>query len=48
VRTFEALDPERRPQLAAALVDHWIRHQRSDARTTEVDAEYLEVIAVRK
>jgi len=48
VRTFEALDAERRPQLAAALVDHWIRHQRSDARTTEVDAEYLEVIAVRK
>lgn len=48
VRTFEALDAERRPQLAAALVDHWVRNQRTEARTTEVDAEYLEVIAVRK
>ena len=48
VRTFEALDKELRPQLAAALVDHWESHQKTEARMTKVDAEYLEVIAVRR
>jgi SAM-dependent methyltransferase len=47
VRTFEVLDKELRPQLAAALVDHWESHQKTEARMTKVDAEYLEVIAVR-
>jgi 2-polyprenyl-3-methyl-5-hydroxy-6-metoxy-1,4-benzoquinol methylase len=48
IRTFDALDPERRPQLAGALVDHWTAHQRAEGRGTEVDSEYLEVIAIRR
>ena len=48
VRAFEALDTERRALLAADLADHWARHQRLSAQTTEVDAEYLEVIAIRR
>jgi SAM-dependent methyltransferase len=48
VRTLEALDKERGAQLAADLVDHWEKHQCPDAHETEVDAEYLEVIAIRR
>lgn len=48
VRTFEALDKELHPQLAGALMDHWASNQRSEARSTEVPAEYLEVIAIRR
>lgn len=50
IRTMEALDDEGREKLTALLVDHWTSHQRSDApgETTAVDAEYLEVIAIRR
>ena len=48
VRAFEALDEERRELLAAELADHWARHQRSAGATTEVDSEYLEVVATRR
>jgi ubiquinone/menaquinone biosynthesis C-methylase UbiE len=48
VRTFEALDEDRRAAFAADLEVHWTRHQRAGAATTEVDAEYLEVVAVRR
>jgi ubiquinone/menaquinone biosynthesis C-methylase UbiE len=48
VRTLEALDPERRARFTASLAEHWAEHQRPGARMTEVDAEYLEVIAIRR
>lgn len=48
VRTFEALAEERRDALAADLAAHWARHQRPGAQTTEVDSEYLEIIAIRR
>jgi SAM-dependent methyltransferase len=48
VRVLEALAPERRAAFAADLADHWARHQRSAAATTDVQAEYLEVLAVRR
>jgi SAM-dependent methyltransferase len=48
VRAFEGLSEDRRSGLEADLVDHWVQHQRSTARTTEVDSEYLEVIAIRR
>jgi ubiquinone/menaquinone biosynthesis C-methylase UbiE len=48
VHTFEALDPDGRASLAADLAEHWWRHQRVSGSTTEVDAEYLEVVAVRR
>jgi hypothetical protein len=48
VRAFEALGENSRQLLEADLVDHWVSHQRSTALTTEVDSEYLEVIAVRR
>lgn len=46
--TLESLDAAHRAQLAADLTYHWERHQRLGASATEVDAEYLEVIAVRR
>jgi ubiquinone/menaquinone biosynthesis C-methylase UbiE len=48
VRAFEVLDNERRGQLAADLIDHWTEHQRPGKRITEVDSQYLEVIAIRR
>jgi 2-polyprenyl-3-methyl-5-hydroxy-6-metoxy-1,4-benzoquinol methylase len=48
VRAMEALDTERREQLATHLADLWAQHQRPGARRTEVDAEYLEVVAIRR
>jgi SAM-dependent methyltransferase len=48
VRVFAALDKDAQARFAAELVDHWATHQRPGAENTEVDAEYLEVIAVRK
>ena len=48
VRAFEALDEDHRARLAADLSDHWARHQRPAAYATEVDAQYLEVIATRR
>jgi 2-polyprenyl-3-methyl-5-hydroxy-6-metoxy-1,4-benzoquinol methylase len=48
VRTLEALAPERRAPFAADLAEHWSQHQRGPAGATEVEAEYLEVVAVRR
>jgi hypothetical protein len=33
---------------AADLAERWSRHQGAGGGTTEVDAEYLEVVAVRR
>jgi len=48
VRTFEAVDEDVRASLAADLTAHWTKHQHPSAETTEVDAEYLEVVATRR
>jgi hypothetical protein len=48
VRAFEALDEDHRASLAADLASHWTSHQRGTGSVTEVDAEYLEVVAVRR
>jgi 2-polyprenyl-3-methyl-5-hydroxy-6-metoxy-1,4-benzoquinol methylase len=48
VRTFEALDEDQRASFAAELAAHWTAHHRSGGAATEVDSEYLEVIAVRR
>ena len=48
VRTFEALDEDRRAAFAADLAAHWSSHQRASGTTTEVESEYLEVVAVRR
>ena len=48
VRAFEALDEDRRAELAAGLAGHWARHHRAGAAGTEVEAEYFEVVAVRR
>ena len=47
VRAFEALTENSRRLLEADLIDHWVRHQRPKSGTTEVDSEYLEIIATR-
>ena len=48
VRTLEALDAYQRESFAADLAQHWSRNQRGAGPTTEVHAEYLEVVAVRR
>ena len=48
VRSMEALDETRREMLASDLADQWARHQRPGAVMTEVDSEYLEVVATRR
>jgi 2-polyprenyl-3-methyl-5-hydroxy-6-metoxy-1,4-benzoquinol methylase len=48
IRTLEALDNQRAHSLAADLTYHWERHQRPGARGTQVESEYLEVIAIRR
>ena len=48
VRTFEALDEDQRASFAADLADHWSTHHRAGGAATEVDSEYLEVIAIRR
>jgi len=48
VRAFAALDENGRASFAADLAEHWSWHQRGSDASTEVDAEYLEVIAVRR
>jgi len=48
VRVFEELDNDRRGMLATDLLDHWTDHQRPGKRITEVDSEYLEVVAIRR
>ena len=47
VRTLEALDVDRREQFAAELTDLWQQNQRPGSDTTEVDSEYLEIVATR-
>ena len=48
VRAFEALDEDHSVLLASDLTDHWTQYQRPSSRTTDVDSEYLEVIATRR
>jgi ubiquinone/menaquinone biosynthesis C-methylase UbiE len=48
VRAFEALDEDRRAALAGELTAHWTEHHHPSAPATEVDAEYLEVVATRR
>lgn len=48
VRTFEALETDRRGLLEADLMDLWEENQKPGAEGTEVDSEYLEVIAIRR
>lgn len=48
VRAFAALDKNLSARFAAELVDHWASSQKPGAENTEVEAEYLEVIAIRK
>jgi SAM-dependent methyltransferase len=48
VRAFESLDEDRRAALAADLTARWTRHRRATAAGTEVEAEFLEVVAVRR
>ena len=48
VRAFESLDEDRRAALAADLAAHWARHRRTAAAGTEVEAEFLEVTALRR
>ena len=48
VWAFESLDEDRRALLAADLAAHFARHRRTSAAGTEVEAEYLEVVAVRR
>jgi hypothetical protein len=47
VRVFEKLDEDSRASFAAELTAHWSSHQSPGIPTTEVEAEYLEVIAIR-
>ena len=47
VRVFESLDNEQRVLLGAELLDHWTQHQHPGKRVTEVDSNYLEVVAIR-
>jgi SAM-dependent methyltransferase len=48
VRAFESLDEDGRAALAADLAAHWTRHRRSSAAGTEVEGEFLEVVAIRR
>jgi len=48
VRAFATLDENGRASFAADLAEHWAWHQRGSGESTEVEAEYLEVIAVRR
>ncbi|HZI30641.1 MAG TPA: class I SAM-dependent methyltransferase [Gemmatimonadaceae bacterium] len=48
VRTFEALDENQRALFAEELAAHWTAHNRAGDGSTEVEAEYLEVLAVRR
>lgn len=46
-RAFTALPQDRQPALWRDLEDLWTRHNRATDGTTEVEAEYLEVVATR-
>ena len=46
-RAFASIGEEAQQQLRADLTDLWFRHNRATDETTRVDAEYLQVVAVR-
>jgi len=46
-RAFASLDGEEQESLRSELVELWSAHNRASGETTKVDAEYLEVIAIR-
>ncbi|HJT86556.1 MAG TPA: methyltransferase domain-containing protein [Bryobacteraceae bacterium] len=46
-RAFASLGEEARLQLRGELIELWSRHNRAADGTTRVDAEYLQVVAVR-
>ena len=48
VRAFATLDENGRASFAPDLASHWSSHPRGSDASTEVDAEYLEVVAVRR
>ena len=48
VRTFDAINEDQRAAFAAELAAHWTAHQRGNGAMTEVDAEYLEVVAIKR
>ena len=48
VKAFEALDEDRRAAFGADLAAHWTKGQQATGNVTEVDSEYVEVIATRK
>lgn len=48
VRTFQALEEDRHEAFAAELENHWVQHHRGTEDSTEVRADYLEIVAIRK
>jgi len=46
-RAFAALDANGQAQLRSELVSLWSEHNQAMDSTTKVDAEYLEVVAIR-
>ena len=46
-RAFRCLEGDEQKQLRGELIDLWSKHNRSDQNTTEVEAEYLELVATR-
>jgi hypothetical protein len=46
-RAFASIGEEAQQQLREELTGLWSRHNRATDGTTKVDAEYLQVIAVR-
>jgi SAM-dependent methyltransferase len=48
LRAFGSLEPEQRCKLHADLEEMFITHNHATDGTTEVHAEYLEVIAIRR
>lgn len=47
-RAFASIGEEEQQQLRDELTDLWSRHNRATDGTTKVDAEYLQVVAVRR
>jgi 2-polyprenyl-3-methyl-5-hydroxy-6-metoxy-1,4-benzoquinol methylase len=48
VRVLESLEPARREQFMEELTALWAAAQRKEGRLTEVESEFLEVVAVRR
>lgn len=46
-RAFAALPEDKQPALRHDLGDHWAKHNRATDGTTDVESEYLEVLATR-